>query len=167
MSGPGGKQGVAELAAGVERDLRAVRQLLRRPVEAMVARGGLTAPQQAAMSILVKAGGASLKDLSRELGLAHSTVSGIVDRLQKKGLVERKTDPRDGRVTTIAASRQVMKFLREKWPALETHPLAEALGGASEAERRAIARGVRTLRRALERANGTARVAETRPVAES
>ncbi len=166
MNGPAGKQ-AAELAAEVERDLRAVRQLMRRPVEAAVARGGLTAPQQAAMSILVKSGGASLKDLSRELGLAHSTVSGIVDRLQKKGLVERQTDERDRRVTTVVASRQVQRFLREKWPALESHPLAEAIAGASEAERRAIARGVRTLRRALERSAGAQGVTESRPAARS
>ena len=155
MNGPETKSQAAQLAAEVERDLRAVRQLLRRPVEALIARGGLTGPQQAAMSVVVKSGGVSLKDLSRELGLAHSTVSGIVDRLEKRGLVERRTDGADRRVTTVVASRQVQKFLRETWPALEARPLEQALEAASEAERRAILRGMRTLRGVLERQGGS------------
>lgn len=140
------------VAEAVERDLRAVRQLMRRPVDAMIAQGGLTGPQQAAMGALVKADGLSLKELSKELGLAHSTVSGIVDRLEKRGMVERKTDSEDRRVSRIVPTRQVREFVRETMPVLERHPLAAALAGATEAERRAVAKGVGTLRRLLERA---------------
>src|SRR4051812_22803827 len=34
---------------------------------------------------------AHLSELSRELALGHSTVSGIVDRLQARGIVQRQT----------------------------------------------------------------------------
>ena len=146
-----GKSKAGEVAAEIERDLRAVRQLLRKPVDALIAQGGLTGPQQAAMGALVKAGGMSLKELSRELGLAHSTVSGIVDRLAKRGMVERQAQDGDGRVSRIVPSGEVREFLREKWPALERHPLVEALAGATEAERQAAAEGMRMLRRLLER----------------
>jgi DNA-binding MarR family transcriptional regulator len=140
-----------EAAEAIERDLRAVRQLLRRPLDAMIAQGGLTGPQQAAMGALVKSGGLSLKDLSRELGLAHSTVSGIVDRLEKRGMVERKADGADRRVSRIVPTRQVRQFVRETMPELERHPLAEALAEATEAERQTVARGIGTLRQLLER----------------
>jgi DNA-binding MarR family transcriptional regulator len=140
-----------EVAEAVERDLRAVRQLLRKPLDAMIAQGALTGPQTAAMSALVKANGLSLKELSRELGLAHSTVSGIVDRLEKRGMVERKTDGEDRRVSRIVPTRQVRQFVQETMPELERHPLAEALAGATEAEQQAVARGIGTLRRLLER----------------
>jgi len=145
------ERSAAELALEIDRDLQAVRRRLRRPVDNMIASGGLTGPQQSAMAALVKAGGLSLKDLSKELGLAHSTVSGIVDRLEKRGLLERRTEQADMRVTRIVPSREVQRFLRETWPELERHPLEEALGAASEAERRTVARGMRTLRRILER----------------
>jgi DNA-binding MarR family transcriptional regulator len=41
-------------------------------------------PQSAVIQAVVKHDGISLKDLSREVSLAHSTVSGIVDRLEKR-----------------------------------------------------------------------------------
>jgi len=37
---------------------------------------------------LVDSGGLSLKLLSEKVSLAHSTVSGIVDRLEKRGMVK-------------------------------------------------------------------------------
>src|SRR5215469_11441177 len=145
------KPNIAAMARDVERDLRAIRQFLRRPLEAAIAEGALTGPQQSAMEALVRSGGLSLKELSQELGLAHSTVSGIVDRLEKRGMVERKADGADRRVSRIVPTRQVRQFVRETMPELERHPLAEALADATGAERQAVALGIATLRRLLER----------------
>jgi DNA-binding MarR family transcriptional regulator len=85
------------MAREIEEHLSAVRQILRQPVEAEFARGNLTAPQRSVMQALFHSGGLSLKELSRRVGLAHSTVSGIVDRLEKRGLATRRPDPADGR----------------------------------------------------------------------
>ena len=146
------RQPIATLAREIDSDLRAIRQILRRPVEADVERGGLTAPQQGAMRALIQSDGMSLKELSKELGLAHSTVSGIVDRLEKHGLVKRKADETDLRLSKIVVSEEVRSYLRDTWPALEMHPLAEALRAGTPAERQEILQGVRTLRRLLDRA---------------
>jgi DNA-binding MarR family transcriptional regulator len=145
------KPDLEAMAREIDRDLRAVRHVLRRPLEAAIAMGGLTGPQQAAMSLLVGADGLSLKDLSREMGLAHSTVSGIVDRLEKQGLVERRADPADGRVSRIVPTEAVRSYVRDTLPSLGVHPLADALRRASPVERQQIAEGVRALRRILER----------------
>ena len=147
------KPKLSNMARELDRDLRAVRQLINRPIEALIESGGLTGPQQSAMQILVESDGLSLKDLSKELGLAHSTVSGIVDRLEKQGLVKRQTDEADRRLAKLVVTDQVRKFLRETWPALEMHPLAKALRAATPAEREQVLQGVRTLRRLLERDN--------------
>ncbi len=103
------------------------------------------------MAVLVNSAGMSLKELSKERGLAHSTTSGIVDRLAKQGPVERVTDEADLRPSKVVVSSGVRKYLRETLPALELHPLAEALRAATRPERQAILRGVRALRRVLER----------------
>jgi DNA-binding MarR family transcriptional regulator len=84
-----------------------------------------------------------LKELGKELGLAHSTVSGIVDRLGQKGLVERKTDEADLRFTRIVPTEAVRNFLKERWPSLESQPLAEALGKASGSEQELYAMDLR------------------------
>jgi DNA-binding MarR family transcriptional regulator len=138
---------IALLAQEIDQHLRAIRQELRRPVEAKFAKGGLTGPQRSVMHALMHSSGLSLKDLSRQVGLAHSTVSGIVDRLEKQGLVARHTDGRDRRVTKIAASTRVRDYVRKILPALEIHPLEEALGRAKPSERVAVLEGLRILRR--------------------
>jgi len=147
------KQPTLAVAAEIDGDLRVIRQILRQPVEAQIERGGLTGPQQSAMRVLVTSNGLSLKDLSKELGLAHSTVSGIVDRLQKQGLVKRTVDQSDRRLIKIEASDRVREFLRDTWPSLEMHPLAEAIRAATPSERQQVLHGVRILRSLLERRN--------------
>jgi DNA-binding MarR family transcriptional regulator len=49
----------------------------------------------------------TLADLSRELELSHSTVSGIVDRLQAKEIVERKPSADDRRYVQISLTDSV------------------------------------------------------------
>ena len=147
------KPKLSNMARELDRDLRAVRQIINRPIQALIESGGLTGPQQSAMQVMVESDGLSLKDLSKEMGLAHSTVSGIVDRLEKQGLLKRQTDEADRRVAKLVVTDQVRKFLCETWPALEMHPLAEALRVATPAEQEQVLQGVRTLRRLLERGN--------------
>ena len=142
---------LARMAEEIDLHLKAVRQILRRPVEAEFARGDLTGPQRSVMHVVVQSDGVSLKDLSKQVGLAHSTVSGIVDRLKKQGLVERKTDADDGRISVITASKLVRDFLRDTLPGLTIHPLIEALRRAKPADRDKILDGLRTLRRIVEK----------------
>ena len=145
-----GKQELARVAQEIDEHLRRVRRVLRQPLETEFARGGLTGPQRGVMQAEVHANGMSLKDLSRSVGLAHSTVSGIVDRLVKKGLLARQSDKKDRRLSLIVPSRQVRDYVRNKLPALTIHPLQEALRRTRPAERTAILDGLRILRRAVD-----------------
>jgi DNA-binding MarR family transcriptional regulator len=145
-----GKENLATLAQEINRDLQAIRGMLRRPLQAEIARGNLTGPQQSAMSALVRSGAMSLKELSSHLGLAHSTTSGIVDRLEKRGMVERQPDSADRRLTRIAATRDVKEFVKNVMPGLGVAPLLSAMRRAKPAQRDAILQGVKTLRHLLE-----------------
>jgi DNA-binding MarR family transcriptional regulator len=138
------------MAEAIDRNLRAIRERIRRPLEAAIAGGNLTGPQQSVMHALVQSDGLSLKELSAHLGLAHSTVSGIVDRLQERGLIERRANETDRRVTRIVVTQPVRDFVRDTMPRLTIHPLAEALARADAAQRRAIVEGLKTLREVLE-----------------
>lgn len=138
------------MAQEIDEHLKRVRRVLRQPLETEFARGGLTGPQRSVMQAAVHSNGMSLKDLSNSVGLAHSTVSGIVDRLVKKGLLARQSDKKDRRLSLIVPSRQVRDYVRNKLPALTIHPLLEALRRAKPAERAAILDGLRILRRAVD-----------------
>jgi len=143
-------QEINRLAREIDEHLRVVRQILRRPMEAEFARGHLTGPQQLVMETLVRSRGLSLKELSKQIHLTHSTVSGIVDRLEKRGFVCRKPDANDRRFTIITPSHAVEEFLQKKLPVLAIHPLADGLARASLSERDEILRGLRRLRHLLE-----------------
>jgi DNA-binding MarR family transcriptional regulator len=138
-----------QVAQELERHLAAIRQEIRRPVEAEFAKGGLTGPQRNAMQALMKSDGQSLSELTAQLGLAHSTVSGIVDRLEKRGMVKRQTNPKDRRNTRIMVSKEVRDFMEQQYPVLAASPLLDALRAAEEGEREAMVRGVRALRQLL------------------
>ena len=137
------------MAQEIDQHLRAVRRTLQQPVEAEFARGGLTGPQRSVIEAVVKMGGLSVKEASRQVGLAHSTVSGIVDRLERQGLVERQKDRKDHRINLIVPSKVVRDYMRDTLPTLIVYHLVEALLRAKPAERRAILEGLRTLRRVL------------------
>jgi Transcriptional regulators len=137
-------------ASRIESDLRAVQRALRKPIEAQVARGALTVPQTAVMQIVLAQAGISLKDLSKRLSLAHSTVSGIVDRLEKRGMIERRPDEKDGRISSIFPTPVVTKFVREDLPALTRGPIQVALQHATAAECEQIEKALRRLRELLD-----------------
>jgi DNA-binding MarR family transcriptional regulator len=144
---------LVNMAQEIDQHLRAIRRTFRQPVEAEFLRSELTGPQRGVMHVLVRQGGPgglSLKELSFQVGLAHSTVSGIVDRLEKQGFVERQKDRKDKRVTLIVASKVVRDYVRDTLPALVHPPLVEALRSAKKVERSAILEGLRVLRRVLE-----------------
>jgi DNA-binding MarR family transcriptional regulator len=44
----------------------------------------------------------SMQELAQRLGLDKSSVTGLVDRAERRGLVSRETDPRDGRSVRVA-----------------------------------------------------------------
>jgi DNA-binding MarR family transcriptional regulator len=142
--------GLRQLAQEIEQHLTAIRQEIRRPVEAEFAKGGLTGPQRNVMQALVQSDGRSLTQLTAQVGLAHSTVSGIVGRLEKRGLVERQPNPDDRRHTRITVSSVVSEFMEKEYPVLAASPLFDVLRKAAPGERKAIVTGIRTLRRLLE-----------------
>jgi len=134
----------------MEKDLSSIRRALRQPLDVEVRRGELTVPQVAVMRVVVRQPGIRLKELSREMSLAHSTTSGIVDRLQKRGMVERRPDPADARVACIHPTAVVNEFVREQIPALTRGPLVAALARVGAAERDRIEEALHRLRVLLE-----------------
>jgi DNA-binding MarR family transcriptional regulator len=143
-------ESLLKLAQEVDQHLSVIRQRLREPLQTEFARGGLTGPQRMVMQALVQSQGLSLKQLSARVSLAHSTVSGIVDRLQARGMVSRQKDEADGRATVIAPSPEVREFLVNRMPELAISPLTEALSAASDSEKATVLRGLKKLRSLIE-----------------
>ncbi|MCW5249055.1 MULTISPECIES: MarR family winged helix-turn-helix transcriptional regulator [unclassified Streptomyces] len=85
-----------------------------------------------------------MRRLARKLRCEPSNVTGIVDRLEARGLVERRPDPDDRRVKVAAATEEGRHVARELRESLRF--AREPLAGLSEEERIALRD---TLRRML------------------
>lgn len=84
----------------------------------------------------------------RELGTSHSTVSGIVDRLQARSLVQRVQDDADRRYTRIRVTERVDHYVQNMEVGAFGR-LATALGNATDEQRRTIHDGLALLRALL------------------
>lgn len=133
-------------AAEIEATVFALYRLLRRPFDADAGGSGLTVPQISVLEELANEDGLSLKELSRRLSLSHSTVSGIIDRLEKRELVRRAVDEQDRRASRILLSPRVRAYIREVVPPRRLGSLVAALRAANPEERHSVLTGLRTLK---------------------
>ncbi len=95
---------------------------------------GVTATQVTVLKLLYEIGGLSLSKLSTEIRAHNSTVTGIVDRMERDGLVERAQSPDDRRVWVIDLTARGRDLARKidvgPWETLRT-----ALDALSREER--------------------------------
>lgn len=90
--------------------LWAVDHGLQRRSKRMAATLGITGPQRLVIRLLGRAPGLSAGQLARVLHLHPSTLTGILDRLEARGLVARRADPTDRRRSILgltAAGRRL------------------------------------------------------------
>jgi len=98
---------------------------------------GLT-PQQGQLLCVLMAQPYGMSDLGAALGLAKSSLTGLVDRTERNGLVRREPDPRDTRAVRVAltpqGSRLASEFYAETCRRIERLP-----AGLSAADRGTLA----------------------------
>jgi DNA-binding MarR family transcriptional regulator len=71
------------------------------PCSAFAERLGLSAVDHKALGIITRAGTVTAGDLAQRTGLSPGAVTGLVDRLERAGCVERARDPADRRRVII------------------------------------------------------------------
>lgn len=139
-------------AEWIVESFQSIRRVLRRRIAAEICESELTAPQLYVLAELADRDGQTLTELSRRAALSHSTVSGIVDRLERQGLVRRRPDERDRRFVRICLADHLRDWVRAELPARRLRPVLEALAIASPEERALVVEGLATFRRLLAQA---------------
>ena len=91
-------------SAQVAKLFQEVMHLFRQNMSKVFEDTGMTAPQNMVIGILSKEKTLKISELSTKLSLSNSTVSGIIDRLEKQGMVERKRSEQDKRVVYVSIS---------------------------------------------------------------
>jgi DNA-binding MarR family transcriptional regulator len=90
------------LSAEVVDLLKRITNRYIREYEAAAAQHGLTPQQAKALLALDEA--LPMRRVAERVGAEPSNITGIVDRLQTRGLVERQADPTDRRIKLIATT---------------------------------------------------------------
>ena len=74
----------------------------------------LPASELEVMRLLVRAPGLSVGEVARELGLQPSNASAAIRSLQARGLLERKPDSRDGRISRLTPTAEAQAIRRRR-----------------------------------------------------
>lgn len=85
----------------------------RRVTKALAARASLTGPQLTVVKMLEHMGDLSLSELSGAIRSQNSTVTGIIDRMEREGIVERVRSTDDRRVVRIHLTEKGRKLAAE------------------------------------------------------
>ena len=117
----------------------------------------LTFPQALVLNVLGEEGPIPISVLAERTGSANSTVSGIVDRLEKLGLAKRERSEQDRRVIYVAATEQYYE-LRKKAETDVSGYFNTLLGEMPPEDKRQVAEAFRKLDAAL-----TARMNRKKP----
>lgn len=78
-----------------------------------VGKCSLTFPQTMALTLLHEEGPMPISNLASATGSANSTISGVVDRLEKVGLIQRIRSEQDRRVIYVATTEKFEQLYSE------------------------------------------------------
>ena len=110
----------------------------------------LTFPQAMILTVLGEDGPVPISVLAERTGSANSTVSGIVDRLEKLGLAKRQRSETDRRVIYVSATEKYAE-LRDR-AVTDVHSyFSDLMSSMPEEDRKLVASALQKLDEALNR----------------
>lgn len=102
-----------EQFAEIEFLLREISVIVKRKGREILDQFPVTPPQFAALLLLEKEGDLTIGELSQKMYLACSTMTDLIDRMEKNEVVERIRDGRDRRVVRIRLLDKGQKIIQE------------------------------------------------------
>ncbi|SCY06593.1 MarR family winged helix-turn-helix transcriptional regulator [Desulfoluna spongiiphila] len=80
----------------------------------LVKKYGLTGPQLVVIQVIAREGEISIGSLAKKVSLSQATVTNIVERLEKNGVLKRKKGETDKRRVLVAATEKALDIIRNK-----------------------------------------------------
>ncbi len=105
---------------------------------------GLTPPQFGILEALLHRGPQNQRDLAAKLLVTKGNISVVVDNLERDGLVERGSDPADGRRAVVELTPAGRRRIEQVFPEVVT-AIVEDFAALSPREQTALARLCRKL----------------------
>jgi len=141
-----------EESSRIEEMLTAIRRimsLLKQSFEKDFKKMDVTQSQILVMRVLNQYGDMKVSDISKELDLSNSTVSGIIDRLVEKKIVQRKRSEEDRRIVMISLADEYRQPVRKHLNAF-AQKMRRALSTTTEEDLDSIMQGLEKLEKILQ-----------------
>lgn len=136
------------MAQEIMRALRRITRSMDISSRKLIAAHGLSIPQLLCLQHLREFGPLTSGALAKTMALSPPTVTGILDRLEMRGLVHRERRPEDKRRVLVALT-QTGRNLAEDTPSSLEDQLAQALAELTEEKSAAIRDAVADLERMI------------------
>jgi DNA-binding MarR family transcriptional regulator len=107
----------SEVMSALRRIIRAIDLHSR----SLVQRYGLTGPQLVVLKELAARTPRTVSELARAVNLSQATVTGILDRLERKSMILRKRDIHDRRKVMVSPTSEAEQVLADAPPLLQEH----------------------------------------------
>lgn len=127
----------------IEEQLLALFRLIKARVQVLAERHALTYQQLVALRHLSRSGTLTMSDLTDRVGVTRGAMTGLVDRLEEAGLVERRPCEADRRVVFLdltTRGQDVLSAMQEAWREEVRGWLAKLAPGEREIVSQALGR---------------------------
>lgn len=135
------------------KSVRYLDQYFEKSINEKAEKSGVTFPQLRVIKEVVKYQGISIKQISQNLNMAQSTVSGIVERLIKKGILLKKTNSHDKRFAEIWYTTDVSEFLENHSKEFVSEAIRDVFRNLQSSDVEIITQGLQLLTTAVEKAS--------------
>lgn len=115
---------------------------------------GLTGPQLAALQAAAQKGTVTAGGIAREIHVGQPTVTGILDRLERRGLVERVRGQQDRRKLDVRVTEEGRRVL-QRAPSLFQDQFCQRLRQLAEWERTQMLATLQRIAAMMESSDGT------------
>lgn len=136
-------------AIEIVKNLKGIMDLFGKAVKSEFKEKNLTSSQVMVIGILSHRKELKTSELSKELGLSNSTVSGILDRLEEKNLIERIRSEEDRRVIKVRVNKEFKTSMASKYMGVE-EKITNIINKSPNEEIDFILKGLENLRKMLE-----------------
>lgn len=133
----------------IEKYLRRIDYIIRKKGREILLDFNITVPQFTALQILINQGNMTIGELSQKMALACSTITDLIDRMEKAELVSRKRDEQDKRVVRIEVLPKGYNILEEVLKK-RIEFLNSKLTNLSYEEKESLDKGLESLYEAME-----------------
>ncbi|MTI68816.1 MAG: MarR family transcriptional regulator [Firmicutes bacterium] len=132
----------------IEKSLRKVDNIIRQKGREILKDFNITAPQFIALQWLINEGDLTIGELSKKMSLACSTITDLIDRMEKNKLVVRTKDENDKRVVRIKVKEKGHTLVQEVLDK-RRYFLTEKLKGFKEEDKEFLMKNLKSLHTAM------------------